>query len=99
MSFTVRTRREILKWGSLLAAYSFVPFSRMGAQQVEKSKRGTGPLKITKVEPVITSSPMIDGPLSEAVEMPPLGSMTNQVGIRNRLNPVLPRFRRNPAWE
>ena len=28
-----------------------MPFSRMGAQQVEKSKRGTGPLKITEVGP------------------------------------------------
>ena len=90
MSFTVRTRRQILKWGSLLAASSLVPISKIGAQKVERSKRGTSPLKITKVEPVITSSPMIDGPLSEAVEMPPLGTMTDQVGIRNRLNHNFP---------
>jgi L-alanine-DL-glutamate epimerase-like enolase superfamily enzyme len=62
----------------------------MGAQTVEKSKRGTSPLLITKVEPFITSTPMLDGPLSEAVEMPPIGTMTNQAGIRNRLNHSFP---------
>ena len=84
------TRREMIKWAGLLAASSVVPLSKMGAQKVENSKRGTSPLKITKVEPIITSSPMIDGPLSEAVEMPPMGTMTNQVGIRNRLNHSFP---------
>ncbi len=86
----LRTRRQVLKLGSLLAASSLFPFSRMGAQKVEKSRRGTGALKIRKVEPIITSAPMLDGPLSEAVEMPPLGTMTDQVGIRNRLNHNFP---------
>ncbi|MBC9889916.1 MAG: hypothetical protein F7B06_08740, partial [Opitutae bacterium] len=67
-----------------------MPLSKMGAQQVERSKLGAKPLKITKVEPVITSSPMVDGPLSEAVQMPPLGTMTDQVGLRNRLNHNFP---------
>jgi len=84
------TRRELIKLGGLLAASSVLPVSKMGAQKIEQSKRGTSPLKITKVEPVITSTPMIDGPLSEAVEMPPMGTMTNQVGIRNRLNHSFP---------
>lgn len=84
------TRRELIKLGGLLAASSVLPVSKMGAQKIEQSKRGTSPLKITKVEPVITSTPMIDGPLSEAVEMPPMGTMTNQVGIHNRLNHSFP---------
>ena len=84
------TRRELIKLGGLLAASSVLPVSKMGAQKIEQSKRGTSPLKITKVEPVITSTPMIDGPLSEAVEMPPMGTMTNHVGIRNRLNHSFP---------
>ena len=86
----VRTRRQLLKLGSLLAVSSVMPVSRMGAQQVERSKRGTSPLKISKVEPVITSAPMVDGSLSEAVEMPPLGAMTDRVGLSNRLNHNFP---------
>jgi L-alanine-DL-glutamate epimerase-like enolase superfamily enzyme len=84
------SRRDLMKWGGLFAASTIVPLSKMGAQNIEKSKRGTSPLKITKVEPFITSSPMVEGSLSEAVEMPPLGEMTNQVGIRNRLNHSFP---------
>lgn len=84
------SRRELIKWSGLLAASSILPLSRMGAQNTEQIKRGTSPLKITSVEPVIISTPMIDGPLDQAVEMPPIGTMTGQAGIRNRLNHSFP---------
>ncbi len=58
----------------------------MGAHQIENSKRGTSPLRITKVEPFIVSSRELEIPLNEAVAMSPIGKMTDQVGLRNRLN-------------
>ena len=84
------TRRQLLKMGGLLAASSVIPLSKMGAQQVENSKRGTSPLLITKVEPVIISTPPLKDSLDEVVTMPPLGLMTEQAGLRNRLNHNFP---------
>jgi L-alanine-DL-glutamate epimerase-like enolase superfamily enzyme len=86
----MNTRRKFLKWGGIAAAASMASLPKLGAVDLDKSKRGTSPLKITKVEPIITSSPMIKGPLNEAVQMPPLGLMTGQAGIRNRLNHSFP---------
>ena len=80
----------MLKLGGLCAGASFLSMSKAGATFSESSKRGTGPLKIIKVEPYIISSPMIDGPLSDYVEMPPLGTMKDRPGIGNRLNHSFP---------
>lgn len=47
-------------------------------------------MKITRVEPFVISAPMVEGPLSEYVEMPPLGAETGRQGIGNRLNHSFP---------
>ena len=69
----MNTRREALKTGFILAASSILPLSKMGAHKIENSKRGTSPLRITKVEPFIVSSRELEIPLNEAVAMSPIG--------------------------
>ncbi len=86
----MRTRREIFKLGSLWAAASILPISKAGAAQVDQAKRGTSPLEITKIEPFIISATKLKMPLNQAVEMPPIGTMTNRAGIGNRLNHSFP---------
>lgn len=86
----MNTRRQFFKTGGLAAAASILPISKMEAAQRENINRGTSPLKITKVEPIIIASPMIKGSLDEYVEMPPMGTETNRAGIGNRLNHSFP---------
>lgn len=86
----MKTRRHMLKLGGLIATASAFPLSVSGAKQIEKSKRGTGPLKITKVEPVLIRMPMSDLRADELVAMNPIGTMTGRAGIGNRLNHSFP---------
>ena len=58
--------------------------------QIETSSRGIGSLKITKVEPIITRTPMSTLPSDEFIEMPPIGYMSNRVGIGKRLDHASP---------
>jgi len=88
------SRRSFLKLGGLVAASSVLPLSRTAAVQIDRSKRGTSPLKITKVEPLVTRTPKSNLPPEEFIEMPPLGAMRNRVGIGKRLDHASPsRFR------
>ena len=86
----MHNRRNWLKLSGCLAAASVFPLSRVGAQVSKKATRGTAPLKITKVEPIIVSAPNIDGPLTDYVEMPPIGTLKERSGIGNRLNHSFP---------
>ena len=87
-------RRQFLKMGGLAAAAaatSALPISASGAREVEKSMRGTSPLTITKVEPLIVRSPMNNLSAGELVEMNPVGTMTNRGGgMGDRLNHSFP---------
>ena len=73
-----------------MAVASVFPLSRLGAQASKEATRGTAPLRITKVEPIIVSTPNIEGPLSDYVEMPPIGTMKERSGIGRRLNHSFP---------
>ena len=59
-------------------------------EQIEYSSRGIGSLKITEIEPVITRTPMSTLPSDEFIEMPPIGFMSNRVGIGKRLDHASP---------
>mgnify|MGYP006425280743 FL=1 len=59
-------------------------------EQIEHSSRGIGSLKITKIEPVITRTPMSMLPSDEFIEMPPIGFMNNRVGVGKRLDHASP---------
>jgi len=84
------SRRNILKWGCALAATAMIPAKVSAEQRLAQAKRGTSPLKITKIEPFVISTPRPEGPLSALVEMPPVGTMTGRAGIGNRLNHSFP---------
>lgn len=60
------------------------------AAQIEKSSNGIGTLKITAVEPVITRTPPSSQPADAFIEMPPLGSTWDRVGIGTRLDHASP---------
>jgi L-alanine-DL-glutamate epimerase-like enolase superfamily enzyme len=63
-------------------------------EQIENSSRGIGSLEITRVEPIITRTPVSTLPSDEFIEMPPIGFMSNRVGIGKRLDHASPsRFR------
>lgn len=67
-----------------------IPSKVSAEQRLAQANRGTSPLRITKVEPFVISTPRPESPLSEIVEMPPLGTMTGRAGIGNRLNHSFP---------
>lgn len=84
-----KTRRQFLMTGTAAAA-TYFSMPQAVAQTMESSQRGTSPLKITKVEPLIVASPMIAESLDHYVEMPPVGAMNELPGIGSRLNHSLP---------
>jgi L-alanine-DL-glutamate epimerase-like enolase superfamily enzyme len=59
-------------------------------EQIENSSRGIGSLEITEIEPLITRTPVSALPSDEFIEMPPIGFMSNRVGIGKRLDHASP---------
>ena len=59
-------------------------------ERIEHSSRGIGSLEITAVEPVVTRTPTSTAPSDEFIEMPPIGFMSNRVGIGKRLDHASP---------
>ncbi len=59
-------------------------------EKIAASSRGIGSLKITRVEPLITRTPMSKRPADEFIEMPPIGFMHERVGIGKRLDHASP---------
>ncbi len=86
----MKSRRQFFKTGGFAAIASAFPISSSVAAKVDQADRGTGPLKITKIEPMVISMGKLSIPLSEAVTMPPIGTTTNRAGIGNRLNHSFP---------
>lgn len=86
----MKSRRQFFKTGGLAAIASAFPISSSVAAKIDQANRGSGPLKITKIEPLVISTEKLNIPLSEAVTMPPVGTTTNRAGIGNRLNHSFP---------
>jgi len=86
----MNSRRQFFKTGGLAAAAAILPASKAIAAQNKAFSGDSSPLKITKVEPYVVSAPMVDGPLSDYVEMPPIGTLKDRQGIGNRLNHSFP---------
>src|ERR1700736_2312699 len=79
-------RRNLLKFGSLFS------LSPMLAQtpEIQRARKGTSPLKITKVEAFVIRTLNDDTPPERLIEMPPVGAMTGGVGLWNRLDHASP---------
>lgn len=85
-----QTRRNMLKTGLAIAAASMIPLKGSAQKKVDHAKRGTAPLKITKVEAFVVSTSPPKGTLADTVEMTPIGATTGRPGIGNRLNHSFP---------
>ena len=73
------SRRRLLQAAPAIAAMPALA-------QVAEAKRSIGvPLKITKIEPIIIRHPNDGTPENELVEMTPMGAMTEDIGLRHRL--------------
>ena len=59
-------------------------------EKIVASSRGISSLKITRVEPLITRTPLSKRPADEFIEMPPIGFMHERVGIGKRLDHASP---------
>ena len=59
-------------------------------EQIENSSRGIGSLEITKIEPVITRTPMSMLPSDEFIELPPIGFFNTGGGVGKRLDHASP---------
>ncbi|MDX2030509.1 MAG: mandelate racemase/muconate lactonizing enzyme family protein [Blastocatellia bacterium] len=89
-------RRELMKWGGALAVAAGSGLSGALAQspEVARSRVGTSPLRITKIEPFVIRTPNDATPPEELIVMPPVGNATGGVGLTNRLDHASPsRFR------
>ena len=86
----MHSRRDMLKFGGILTGLALSPFSKAGVASIDKSRRGSGPLRITKVDPLVVSIPKIEGPMSDQVRMPEMGTTTGLTGLENRLNHHFP---------
>ena len=59
-------------------------------EQIEQGLRGTSPLKITAVEPIVVRTPTSDLPPDAYIEMSPLGAAKKGAGIGTRLDHASP---------
>jgi D-galactarolactone cycloisomerase len=85
-------RRDWIKAGGALALAASSEMSSLLAQPpaVARSRAGTGPLKITKIEPFVIRTPKDNRVPEELIEMPPVGNQTGGVGLWNRLDHASP---------
>ena len=80
-------RRSLLKLAPAAAGTSLLAEAQ---NSIERSRRGTSPLKITKVEALVIRSPNDNTPADELIQMPPIGSTTGGSGLWNRLDHASP---------
>jgi L-alanine-DL-glutamate epimerase-like enolase superfamily enzyme len=90
---TTNTRRAFLGAGGAFAAASGLagakPLLAHNAE-VERSRAGTAPLRITKVESYIIRTPKDDTPEDKHIFMPPVGATRKAVGLWERLDHATP---------
>ena len=89
-------RRDLLKLGgTTLAAASIAQIPNLMAQAVDRSRTGTSPLKITKIEPFIVRYPKDKTSEDQITDMIPIGTTNEGVGLWKRLDFHSPcRFKR-----
>ncbi len=75
-------RRDLLKLSPALAGAPLLSQNEAVAQ----SRKGTSPLKITRVEAFVIRTPNDNRRADQLIEMPPLGAMTGGPGLWNRLD-------------
>jgi L-alanine-DL-glutamate epimerase-like enolase superfamily enzyme len=90
-------RRDFLSRAALAAGASLAPRPLLAEPLVRQAVRGTSPLTITAVEPIVIRTPNTAGPASGPVELGALGATTGGRGLWNRLDHASPS--RTPGFE
>jgi D-galactarolactone cycloisomerase len=80
-------RRSLLKLGPAMAGTGLLASAQ---NTIQRSRVGTSPLKITKVDALVIRSPKDSVPADQLIDMPPIGSMTGGPGLWNRLDHASP---------
>lgn len=83
-------RRSFLSHAVMAAGASLLPRPVAAESQVQQALRGTSPLLITAVEPIVIRAPKGDGTPSGPVELGRLGATTGGKGLWNRLDHASP---------
>lgn len=83
-------RRSFLSHAAMAAGASLLPRPVAAEPQVQQALRGTSPLLITAVEPIVIRAPKGDGTPSGPVELGRLGATTGGKGLWNRLDHASP---------
>ena len=89
-------RRDFLSRSTFAAAAAFAPLPVALQPKVERAVRGTSPLLITAVEPIVIRAPKHATPAGP-VELGAVGSTTGGKGLWNRLDHASPS--RTPGFE
>jgi L-alanine-DL-glutamate epimerase-like enolase superfamily enzyme len=90
-------RRDFLSRSAMAAGAAFAPLPLAAQPAVQRAVRGTSPLTITAVEPIVIRAPREGPPPSGPVELGALGSTSGGKGVWNRLDHASPS--RTPGFE
>ena len=94
---SVLSRREFFSHSALAACASLAVRPLLAEPKVQQAVRGTSPLLITAVDPIIIRAPRGDGPASGPVGLGAMGATTGGKGLWNRLDHASPS--RTPGFE
>jgi D-galactarolactone cycloisomerase len=83
-------RREFLSNATIAAGALLAPPPLLAQPQVRQAMRGTSPLTITAVEPIVIRSPKGAGPAVGPVSLGDMGATTGGKGVWNRLDQASP---------
>ena len=90
-------RRTFLSRAAMAAGASLAPVPLLAQPKVQQAVRGTSPLIITAVEPIVIRAPKGDGPAAGPVVLGDVGATTGGKGLWNRLDHASPS--RTPGFE
>lgn len=90
-------RRTFLSRAAMAAGASLAPVPLFAQPKVQQAVRGTSPLIITAVEPIVIRAPKGDGPAAGPVVLGDVGATTGGKGLWNRLDHASPS--RTPGFE
>jgi L-alanine-DL-glutamate epimerase-like enolase superfamily enzyme len=90
-------RRTFLTHAVMAAGASLAPAPLFAQPKVQQAMRGTSPLLITAVEPIVIRAPREAGPVAGPVALGSVGATTGGKGLWNRLDHASPS--RTPGFE
>ncbi|HEY0874802.1 MAG TPA: mandelate racemase/muconate lactonizing enzyme family protein [Vicinamibacterales bacterium] len=83
-------RRTFLTQAAVAAGATMMPVPLFAHPKVQQAVRGTSPLRITAVEPIVIRAPKGEGPPAGPVVLGDVGATTGGKGLWNRLDHASP---------